>query len=275
MDRYQSLSACYAKGGAGVIIAGPTSRGEIPAMRKPSTNDRSRPTLPFALASLVVCGLCLAGCGLGEKPTEMKMSKELTVKLNQLPSPVKVVVDDGLPSFTDRLMHAPTLQEAVADTLARIGTDAVPSLIAALSSPDNDIRANSARALARMGPRAQNAVPALIAALHDPDETVRQNAVRALGQIGVGSKDAIPELISMLGKDASWQSLGRQQPVTPPTSPAQTVPRYSPPPTQEPPLLFSARRRRRVIPPRPKNHPPSLRRHKTCPAIPLALWRCL
>lgn len=90
------------------------------------------------------------------------------------------------------------VRETAADALARIGDAAVPSLVATLQDPDRDVRAQAARALARMGPRAEPAIPALIAALNDSDQEVRMGAARALGQIGPPAAEAVPDLIEAL-----------------------------------------------------------------------------
>lgn len=90
------------------------------------------------------------------------------------------------------------VRETAADALARIGDAAVPSLVETLQDPDRDVRAQAARALARMGPRAEPAIPALIAALNDSDKEVRMGAARALGQIGPPAAEAVPDLIKAI-----------------------------------------------------------------------------
>lgn len=90
------------------------------------------------------------------------------------------------------------VRETAADALARIGDAAVPSLVETLEDPDREVRAQAARALARMGPRAEPAIPALIAALNDSDKEVRMGAARALGQIGPAAAEAVPDLIQAL-----------------------------------------------------------------------------
>lgn len=90
------------------------------------------------------------------------------------------------------------VRETAADALARIGDAAVPSLVETLQDPDREVRAQAARALARMGPRAEPAIPALIAALKDSDKEVRMGAARALGQIGPPAAEAVPDLIKAI-----------------------------------------------------------------------------
>ncbi|HUY92776.1 MAG TPA: HEAT repeat domain-containing protein [Pirellulales bacterium] len=93
--------------------------------------------------------------------------------------------------------------DTAADALARIGDAAAPTLIEGLADPNPIVRAQVARALARMGPKAQSAVPALIVALEDEDVAVRLNAARALGQIGVEAQEAVPALMRALKDPAN------------------------------------------------------------------------
>jgi len=76
---------------------------------------------------------------------------------------------------------------------------AVPALIAALGDANENVRANAAKALARIGPAAVEAVPTLIAALGDANENVRANAAKALARIGPAAVEAVPALIAALG----------------------------------------------------------------------------
>ncbi|HWB08675.1 MAG TPA: HEAT repeat domain-containing protein [Pirellulales bacterium] len=90
------------------------------------------------------------------------------------------------------------VRETAADALARIGDAAVPALIDTLHDPDQEVRAQAAQALARMGGKAAPAVDALIQALDDPNEEVRRGAARALGQIGPEAGEAVPALIKAI-----------------------------------------------------------------------------
>ena len=71
-----------------------------------------------------------------------------------------------------------------ADSLARIGSPAVPALIAALQAKVTSVRAGAARALCIIQP--EEAVPALCAALDDPSAAVTYYAEEALERLGVG-----------------------------------------------------------------------------------------
>ena len=79
---------------------------------------------------------------------------------------------------------------------------AVPALIAALGDANENVRANAAKALARIGPAAVEAVPALIAALGDANENVRANAAEALEQIGFSvRRDTLESRIDALTQE--------------------------------------------------------------------------
>jgi HEAT repeat protein len=99
------------------------------------------------------------------------------------------------------------VKETAVDAIARIGEPAVPALIQSLSDPDPGVRAQAARALARMSEKAQTALPALTAALDDPDEDVRIAATRALGQMGPVAAPALPALIKLLHEPDGKQTV--------------------------------------------------------------------
>jgi HEAT repeat protein len=70
------------------------------------------------------------------------------------------------------------------DTLARIGPEAVPQLIAALQNKEELFaRCHAAEVLGLIGPRAKAAIPALQAALQDEYDSVRSTAATALRKI--------------------------------------------------------------------------------------------
>jgi HEAT repeat protein len=99
-------------------------------------------------------------------------------------------------------LEQPKTFVAVSAALARIGpaaTEAVPALVAELSSEDSGRRWRAARTLGRIGPGAAAAVPDLVAALDDPNEGVRFRAARALGQIGPEARSAAAALQEATG----------------------------------------------------------------------------
>ncbi|MDB6016392.1 MAG: repeat protein [Pedosphaera sp.] len=68
-------------------------------------------------------------------------------------------------------------------SLGEIGQEServVPVLIAALQSPDNDLRWSAADSLGKFGTNAQSSVPALVKALQDPNASVHNNALKSL-----------------------------------------------------------------------------------------------
>jgi HEAT repeat protein len=71
-----------------------------------------------------------------------------------------------------------------AETLARIGSNSVPSLVRALRGSNESARHGAAYAAGFLGPQAKDAVPALIRCLDDPSELVRQSSAYSLSQIG-------------------------------------------------------------------------------------------
>jgi HEAT repeat protein len=79
---------------------------------------------------------------------------------------------------------SPFVARIAADSLARIGVPAVPTLIAALQGEDVQTRAGAARALSIIRP--QEAIPALCAALDDTSAAVTYYAEEALEKMGVG-----------------------------------------------------------------------------------------
>ena len=152
----------------------------------------------FGFGLLFLCG-ALAGCQRGPRtiPTSEEAGKAAVAK------PKPKVVPPGRPSTVVRLRTLRAfrewgVRETAADALSRIGDAAVPALIETLNDPDQQVRAQAATALARMGPKAGPAIDALVHALDDPNEEVRRGAARALGQIGPEAEEAVPALIQAI-----------------------------------------------------------------------------
>lgn len=89
-------------------------------------------------------------------------------------------------------------REMAVDSLGRMGTTALPSLVVLLRDPDPEMRVMAAKAIARIGPEASDAVPPLVAAMNDSNPDVRKYVIRALGQIGPKASPAIPALVQEL-----------------------------------------------------------------------------
>ena len=79
---------------------------------------------------------------------------------------------------------SPLVSRIAADSLARIGTPAIPALITALQAKETPVRAGAARALCSI--QSEKAIPALCAALDDPSAIVTHYAEEALERLGVG-----------------------------------------------------------------------------------------
>lgn len=124
---------------------------------------------------VLLCPLVAAGCGTREpRPPSVA---ELTEMLKKEDPPTQILA---------------------ANWVVQLGPKAQatrPALIAALKSPDLQVRQNVALALGKLGPdAAADAVPALSAALNDPEILVQQAAATALGEFGPAASSAIPAL---------------------------------------------------------------------------------
>lgn len=75
--------------------------------------------------------------------------------------------------------------QMAADSLARIGPPATPTLIAALQDGPTTVRGRAARALAQLADK--SSIPALIASLDDESPIVEYYADIALQKMGVGT----------------------------------------------------------------------------------------
>ncbi len=151
----------------------------------------------WLLALLLAGTTALVGCG----RTPTGKAKPTTDELRQIQAavePPKVNPLAPLANSVENLYRPWGIKETAVDALGRIGENAVPTLITTLNDANPRVRAEAARALARIGPEAKEAVPALIARLDDPDEEVRQASARALGQVGPAAAPAVPALISLI-----------------------------------------------------------------------------
>lgn len=89
------------------------------------------------------------------------------------------------------------------ETLAKIGSSAVPVLIATLSN-ESSLRGRGLAAwtLEGIGHQAESALPALIKALSDPESNVRNSASKAIEKIGPREED-VPFLVAALSDEKS------------------------------------------------------------------------
>ncbi len=93
-----------------------------------------------------------------------------------------------------------SLKNDIAKALGKLGEDAIPDLVEAMSDGDAYVRAGAAKALGTLG--ATTAVPFLIDALRDKDLLVRGDAAEALGKIG--DARAVPALIEAVHNDDEY-----------------------------------------------------------------------
>jgi HEAT repeat protein len=88
------------------------------------------------------------------------------------------------------------IRKMAANALAWSGPEGVRKALSFLRDEDPVVRTGAADALYNVGDRAKGAIPSLVDALSDPEERVQSNAQEALTQLGV---NAIPEVRKALG----------------------------------------------------------------------------
>jgi HEAT repeat protein len=135
---------------------------------------------------------------------------------------VRMGAAEGLPSLVDEedgdlalilgeMLGDPefTIRNHCATSLAVIGSGAVPSIIAALRSTNQDARDFAARAVERMQPKGANAeklLPVIVEVLRDEHWLVRYRAAMVLARNGSEAQaDAVPALFEGL-RDKEWQT---------------------------------------------------------------------
>lgn len=89
-------------------------------------------------------------------------------------------------------------RDAVMGALSAIASDAVPSLVKALSEPNEVVRERAVLCLGEIALKPSICVPALAKTLSDKKASVRQSAAGALGRFGEGAKLAAPHLLDLL-----------------------------------------------------------------------------
>jgi HEAT repeat protein len=92
---------------------------------------------------------------------------------------------------------------AAQDAICTMGSDAVPQLTAAVAVDEEPlVRADAAKILGMIGPKAKDAIPTLVAALRDADADVRAEATDALGKMSPEARAVLPELVRLLDDPA-------------------------------------------------------------------------
>lgn len=108
---------------------------------------------------------------------------------------------EAIPHLSKRLLEAGDWMRA-SRALARIGADALPTLIELLGDHDAVKRVRAVTVLAEIGRKndalAGKVVPLLIASLEDADASVRGNAASYLGPLASHAEVAVPRLIRLL-----------------------------------------------------------------------------
>jgi hypothetical protein len=177
-------------------------RLQVEAMNRTGGVWAMRQAHATLLLTIGIVALGLSGCGGGvsnaRKAEMLRDLRSRTTAYKVSPTEVEVAFGAPPPQLSEPFIRVFTVQETVADSLGRIGRDAVPALIKAMSHPDAGVRAQATHALALIGADAKPAVPELSRALNDENEEVRRGAARALGQIGPAASAAVPALLHLL-----------------------------------------------------------------------------
>lgn len=125
------------------------------------------------------------------------------------PAPAPSPTAADIPGLIGQLKSGdPSTRWNAAYTLGRLGSPAVPALLAVvedrtlrhLGDVGNPARSYAVIALESVGPTAAEAVPVLLAILRDPqeDDHIRGNAASALGAIGARPAEVVPALAGVL-----------------------------------------------------------------------------
>ncbi|MGB3191477.1 MAG: HEAT repeat domain-containing protein [Limnoraphis sp.] len=142
---------------------------------------------------LLLAGRCLAECS--DQALEASLTTDIIESIHQ---------------FWLSYPHASFINSTVV-ALARVNSEAVEALIAALNDSDSSVRRSAAQDLGKIGNA--EAVQPLIAALDDSDFVVRSSAASALGKIGnPEAVEALMEALNYSNSDVRWfaaETLGK------------------------------------------------------------------
>jgi HEAT repeat protein len=127
-----------------------------------------------------------------DNATRAQLVSELTEFGAQAKDAVPVLIDALQTKDEDLRLHA-------AIALGKIGKEAVAPLAEILSGKDADARFYAIWALGWIGPAGKETAPALLKALGDEQEGVRRKAAYALGRVGADAEESVPALIKLLG----------------------------------------------------------------------------
>ena len=117
----------------------------------------------------------------GLKDSDARVRQGTATLLARLGPAAKAAVPELLDALQD---PSPGVQQAAADAIKQIGSEAVPALLGALTVPKASARESAAWALGLIGPAAQDAVPSLRGlSANDPSPHVARAAEQALIKI--------------------------------------------------------------------------------------------
>jgi arylsulfatase A-like enzyme/HEAT repeat protein len=131
---------------------------------------------------------------LGDK--EFAVRAEVAVALGEIGPAARAAV----PALLETLKNddIQLLEPFVLGTLGKIGEDAVPHLVAALTAKEYRLRRGAVYALGLIGKGAAEAVEPLTKLLQAPEADLRSLAAVALGKIGDAARGALPMLTGLL-----------------------------------------------------------------------------
>jgi HEAT repeat protein len=141
---------------------------------------------------------------------------------------------DAIPTLTNLLgdERFSDSHDGIIYALTKIGSaeEVLPTLLAALKDPDDDVRSTAVGALGEYGNVSSKIVEevlaALVGALKDPDVEVRKTAVEALGKYGTVAAQIVKYLTPLLNdevldvREATVKALGNIGPAAPESIPA-------------------------------------------------------
>ena len=124
------------------------------------------------------------------EPADCRVAARILARLGPEAAPAVPALIEAI----DRLEYPSCMGEA----LGRIGPAAIPALLEAIKGGSEAVRAECARALGAMGPKAKAALAAVRGLLEDPSRHVRYQATEAMARIAPGDPGVVEALIGLL-----------------------------------------------------------------------------
>jgi HEAT repeat protein len=195
---------------AGLVFSGPVGRPRqiLSAARYRSGNWLlSQPTGGGRLAEYAADGRIIREVLLPQIVLRVRLVLEdLRLGLDDDP-PAGFTVDSAEYRIAALKSPDPVLRRRSAIALGQYrdhATQAIPALVAALSTDDVAVQTNAAYSLAQMGP---SALPALLKVVREATPAVRLAAVQGLGQMRDNAAPAVPDLLELLEAPGSAAAL--------------------------------------------------------------------